>query len=515
MNSIDWFNFNGVFADIFKGIRDVNLITPTEAALFNPEEPNANDLNTPTFICNGTTVKVIKKNPYGFTGTISKFMLLSAARFKFNDRHAEGWIREELMNEPNPYIRVGTDYYKLTHKKDRYGTLQSELKPWKKLTIQDDRGRSYLAEVPTYDDFVIEPDNLTHRQVIGDCYNLYSPFAHTPHEGDVGVADIPVTFQFLNHIFAGADRDHFNIGLTYLKCMYEYPRQILPVLVLLSKDRDTGKTTFNNWLTMIFGANFVSISPDALTRQFNANYAYKNIITFEEAFIDKQQGIERLKHLSTCKMIDVSQKFVTDYSIPFFGKFILYTNKVLDFMRIDSEEIRFWVRPIPKIKGKKNVRIEDELLKEIPKFLKYLLQLPPIDFDTGSRMLLTSEQTYTDALGLVKNESKSWLYKELEIHIEDFYNKNPLGELFLTASDVKRYWFANNNQVNISYIKKVLSQEMGLEPLKKQRYYPMGEISYDKTVVSRPFKIDNPDPSAADDIIPFGANSDNIKDPPF
>ena len=37
---------------------------------------------------------------------------------------------------------------------------------------------------------------------------------------------------------------------------------------------------------MIFGNNYVSISPEALTKQFNYNYATKNIITFEEAFVE-------------------------------------------------------------------------------------------------------------------------------------------------------------------------------------------------------------------------------------
>ena len=44
-------------------------------------------------------------------------------------------------------------------------------------------------------------------------------------------------------------------------------------------------------------------------------------------------------------------------------------------MRIDDEEIRFWIRKINPIKGDKNTNIENDLFNEIPKFLKYLEQM--------------------------------------------------------------------------------------------------------------------------------------------
>lgn len=508
IHPVDHFNLYGTFNDIFSNMRDVNLITPSEAAIL----PN---LNTPAFICNGTTVKVKSENPYGFAkdSTISKFMLLSAVKFKSNNMQATSWITSELMGETIPYIRVGTDYFKVIKKRDRFGVIQIELRPWMKQTIIDDNGKNYLSKIPMFDSFIIDPDNLNHNQVVDNCYNLYNPFAHTPHDSPVTESDIPVTINFMRHIFSGMDSDHFNQGLTYMKCLYEHPKQILPILALISKKRDTGKTTFNNWLTMIFGSNFISVEPEILMRAFNSGYAYKNIISFEEAFVEKTSAIEKLKHLSTSKMIDVRQKFVNDYSIPFFGKFILYTNKVLDFMKIDSEEIRFWVRPIPEIKGKKNVLIEQQLLAEIPKFLRYLKDLPPIAFDTGSRMLFTKEQIQTEALGAIMNESKSWLHKELEIHIEDFYSKNPKTQLLATAVDIKKYWYVHNHQVNIPYIRRVLTQEMGMKPSeRKQRYYPMGETDYQHTKVGYPFVFENPDPSEPMDNIPFGAS---LADAPF
>ena len=59
-------------------------------------------------------------------------------------------------------------------------------------------------------------------------------------------------------------------------------------------------------------------------------------------------------------------------------------------MRIDDEEIRFWIRKINPIVGQKNTNIENDLFNEIPKFLKFLEQLPAIDF-SKSRMVFTQE----------------------------------------------------------------------------------------------------------------------------
>jgi hypothetical protein len=498
LHAIEWFNFYGDFKDIFTGVRNCNMITVNEAALINPLEPSPNDLNTVTFKNGKYMVQVCKPNDYDFPNNaiISRFSLLCAVKFKRDIGAAISYIQYELMGQEIPYIRVGTDYYKVISKQDRYGANQTHLKPWKKDEIKQDHSKNLLSSIPKFDDFIIDPDNTRYSPIIKNCYNLYSQFSHTPYPTDVNFSHFPVTYNFLQHIFNNGtpDKPQLDAGLIYFKVLYEYPKHILPILCLISKPRETGKTTFINWLQMIFGANYVSISSDALTKQFNSNYANKNIITFEETFIEKQQGIEKLKHLSTAKSIDVSQKFISEYSIPFYGKFILCSNKVLDFMRIDKEENRFWIRPIPVITNKRNTKIEQQLFDEIPYFLKYLTQLPPIDFDNGSRMVLNVNQTQTDALSAVKEDSKSWLHKEIEILIEDFFNENPnLDSFQATSSDIKHEWFKTNNQVSVAYIRKVIVDEIGLQCKKGPsnevlKYYRFGRNNYDPVVKNMDYK---------------------------
>lgn len=472
LTPVDWFMFYGSFSSIFQGVRECNMITPHEAALMHPTEPTAADLNHTTFKQNPKThlITVTKANAYQFpvNAIITPFMLLSAVRFNGDHAAASSYILHELMGAEIPYVRIKCDYYKVIEKQDRYGANQTQLVPWKKDEIKQDHHKSVLTSIPKFDDYIIEPNNTTYAPVIRNCYNLYSRFPHTPHPTPTTPEQFPVTYNFLTHIFSNGtpDSPQLDLGLTYLKVLYEHPKQQLPILCLISKQRNTGKTTFNNWLNMIFGNNYISISPEALTKQFNSNYATKNVITFEEAFVEKQAGIEKLKHLSTGKSIDVSQKFVSEYSIPFYGKFILFSNKVLDFMRIDDEEIRFWIRPIPSIIGKRNTQIETQLFSEIPAFLRYLADLPPIDFDNGSRMVLDEKRIVTEALLAVKAESKSWLYKELELAIEDFFNQNSGIDAFKASPiDIKNEWFRNDNKVSASYIRKVLQDEAGIKPI--------------------------------------------------
>jgi hypothetical protein len=285
--------------------------------------------------------------------------------------------------------------------------------------------------------------------------------------------------NFINHLFGPSDgrKDHVKISLIYLKVLYEHPKQILPILCPISKKRNTGKTTFINWIDMIFGNNFVLVAPDELTDKFNADFATKNIIAADETFLsEKSHAVEKIKSLATTKKINMSEKYMSKYSIPFFGKLILCSNKVTDFMRIDSDEIRFWVRRIPEIKGKKNTKIEPQLFAEIPKFLKYLEQLPPINFDNGERMVLSKEDIFTEDLLAVQEESRSQLYKELEILIEDWFNLNPHVEgLYATPKDIKDYWFKSNNQISAAYIRKVLKDEVEIVPQQMQKYKPFND----------------------------------------
>jgi hypothetical protein len=183
--------------------------------------------------------------------------------------------------------------------------------------------------------------------------------------------------------------------------------------------------------------------------------------------------------------------------VPFFGKIIVCTNKETDFMRIDDEEIRFWIRKINPIVGKKNTNIENDLFNEIPKFLKYLEQLPEIDF-SNSRMVFTQEEIQTNSLELIKNESRNGLRKELEIYIEDFFNNNDCDTFEATAKDIKERWFSTNNQIPMSYILKVLKNEMKMTPQANKYYFLFNSNNYLEKKKGTPFLFVRENPQSVE-----------------
>jgi len=224
-------------------------------------------------------------------------------------------------------------------------------------------------------------------------------------------------------------------------------------------------------MQIIFGDNFTQINPEDLNSQFNSIYATKNIIALDETVIDKSHAVEKLKSIATAKTISVNQKFVANYSIPFYGKVIICTNKEKDFMRIDEEEIRFWIRKVPVIDSI-NTNIETDLRNEIPYFLKYLKQIEMPNL-RRSRMVFTADQLKNDQLNDIQKESWSWLRKELFIEIEQFFmENNHLNEVKCTVLDIKKRFFDRNNAVTNAYLLKVLKDEMHFLPSKPERYTP-------------------------------------------
>lgn len=383
--------------------------------------------------------------------------------------------KNNFTKKDRKYIRVGTDYFKIIEKPDRFDIIRTELKKWSKETIKDDHPNKYfLDSIPKYDDFIITPNNNGVSKVINNCYNMYSNFPHTPKKGKWKWTEI-----LLKHIFG----NQYEQGLIYLQVLYLFPKQPLPILVLVSEERQTGKSTFLDWLNMVFGANMTMIEPDVIGSTFNGEYATSNIIGIDETILDKQIAVEKIKSLATKKFISVNIKQVAHFKLPFFGKIIMASNNEDKFMKIDDKEIRFWVRKIPLPKTE-NHNILNDMVAEIPAFLFMLKNLPEIDF-SKSRMVLTKAQIENEYLQAVVEQSRSGLYKEI-CELFQFYFENGCNkECDATPKDIKDKFFANDKSISINYIRKVLKSEFKFENTKTAaRYSPFN--SFDN-IVGKPF----------------------------
>lgn len=419
----------------------------------------------------------------------SPFQLLTRFRFNNNFIAAFYYVGMHYQDMSFPYIRVGTKYFKRSYKVDRYGIKREELLIWNKDEIKQDYGKDLLERVQKYDDFIIEPDNQNYQQTVNGRYNLYAPFAHEMKEFDVknDMQKIKWSMILMRHIF----QEQLGLGLKYLKILYDHPKQPLPILVPVSEERSTGKSTFIDWLSIIFGANMVIINPEDISSSFNSSYAVKNIIAIEESRFESIQATEKLKALATQKTLSVNTKFLQPYDTPFYGKLIITSNDETKFSRVDAAEIRYWVRKIGSLNpDTANHNILMDLKDEIPYFLYYLSTLDAIDI-RKTRMVFTPDELETDALSIVKEESKPELQKEIEYLFDEWFSNNQnVQEALFTGNDIKDFWFKHDTKYSRAYIIKVLKTFMKLEPSDLTRYTPFYEALISKT--GRVYKLTNP-----------------------
>lgn len=501
-NPVDYFNREITFAEL------IGLLTIKGQPIFSERNGKYYDnhslsVKDPSELKQAGKGRIILTHPNSLhlpqEIEITYFEIFCQARFNGNWQGCANYIHLQIMKQSIPFISIGGDYFRIIKRKNALGTETAQIRPYKKEEIKEEFGKAAIPLIPRFSDYINEPNNTEeYQQVHGELYNVYEKVCFKATKQPQAFPNIEMMME---HIFG----DQKELGYKYLQCLYLHPKQILPILCLVSEKRDTGKTTFMDFIQMWLGENCVPLDPKALTREFNSIYANKLMILVDETMLEKQSAIERLKAIATQKRMAVNMKYVADYTVDFYGKIIIASNMIKKFMRIDEEEIRFWVRkiPVPKIK------VTDILKKmhdEIPALLNYLHSLPEIDF-SHSRMVFTKEEIKTDALDAVVQESYSGLRKELEILIQDHFNEYPnLTEFYATATDIKERWFSNNNQIGRHYISSVLIEEMKIERTETQLvYYPFGIANPTGEKRNKALHFKNSVCSAVDDAHNFDA----------
>jgi len=391
----------------------------------------------------------------------------------------------DFLAKDHQYIRVGDDYYRNISKVKANQTVYNKWVKTSRQTIIDDHEKPYLKKIPKFDSFCVVPDHINFKNVIHNNFNNYYPFDHKPKKGS-----IKWTLRLLNHVFG----DQIEIGLDYLQLLYTKPTQILPILCLVSFENQTGKTTFLNWLDFVFKNNMAIIGNQDLQSQFNSSYSTKLIIAVDESKIDKQNVLEKIKALSTAKTINVNNKFITPYTVDFFGKIIMCSNYEDNFISAKNEDVRYWIRKltIPKFI---NYNIEEDLQNEVPAFIDFLNKRK-LKNEKVSRMWFNPEELFTDALAIIKFNSQEMVIKKMMEFLTDRFDESGANELFATPTDIERIIFKNNSRIDSSYIRRILTSKFKLTNSDKiKRYSPLEQIEYDSytkiegkiTKTGRPF----------------------------
>ena len=394
------------------------------------------------------------------------------------------------MTDSIPYLRVGTTYYKTIEKPTISGDKLQILTKWSRETIIHDHEKKYLSKIPKYDGFCCIPEHINYRKFIDGFYNLYNEIPFQPAKDEIQKENIPFSINFMSHIFG----EQLEFGLDYIKILLLYPTQILPILCLVSKERSTGKTTFIKWMKEVFGLNMTYIKGDSFGSQFNSDWASMLLVAIDEVFFDKKEITERLKYLSTTNKDKIEAKGKDREEAEFFAKFILCSNNEDNFIQIDENEIRFWIRKINPIK-QENTEFLKNLIAEIPAFLKFLKDRK---FSTQkfTRMWFTPAQIRTKALQklVFKNANKLEL-KIIEL-LYEFFESNEDQEIHVVPQDIlsmvnrmfrPTYWTRND-------VRNVLKDSWKLEPQKNGLTYIRYDIDfsgnfYQNNAVGRFFTI--------------------------
>lgn len=367
---------------------------------------------------------------------------------------------------PCPYIRVGTEYYREVMRPQANGNSCKCLVSWKASTIKIDHGRDYLDNVPKYDCFCTVPSHTDYRKIIGNAYNLYEPVTHQLMPGDWSAIE-----GLLRHIF----EEHYEYGLDYIQLLYQMPLQKLPILILVSEQRNTGKTTFLNLLKAIFQDNATFNTNEDFRSKFNSDWAGKLLIMVDEVLLSRREDSERLKNLSTATSYKMESKGKDRNEIAFFGKFVLCSNNEHFPLVIDREEVRYWVRKVSTL-ATDDPFFMKRLVAQIPAFLHFLMQRE-LSVRCENRMWFNPERLRTEALNRIVISNRSKIEFEVAELLLDIMDNTGVTSVSFVVGDIASLLSCRNVRAETGEIRRLLQICWHLKPASNSltyRSYIMG-----------------------------------------
>ena len=353
----------------------------------------------------------------------------------------QGNIRKE------EFIRVGTTLYKLVNQPRLNGGYVRKRIVWNNETLRQDYGKHYLASVPKYDGFCTVPDHVNYRPVVDKFLNLYEPIDHQPQEGDFSHIQ-----SLVRHIFG----EQYEFGMDYLQLLYLQPIQKLPILLLVSEERNTGKSTFLNFLKALFQNNVTFNTNEDFRSQFNSDWAGKLLIVVDEVLLSRREDSERLKNLSTTLSYKVEAKGKDRDEIAFFAQFVLCSNNEYLPVIIDAGETRYWVRKINRLQSDDTDFLQ-KLKTEIPAFL-YYLQHRQLSSEKESRMWFAPSLLHTEALQKIIRSNRNRLEIEMCELVLDIMTSTGIDTFSFCCNDILTLLANTYVKVEKHQVRKVLQE---------------------------------------------------------
>ena len=375
------------------------------------------------------------------------------------------------------FIRVGTTLYKIVNQPRINGGFVKKRIVWNNETLRQDYGKDFIATVPKYDGFCTVPDHVNYKPVIDKFLNLYEPIGHQPKEGE-----FPHVESLIRHIFG----EQYELGMDYLQLLYLQPVQKLPILLMVSEERNTGKSTFLNFLKAVFQNNVTFNTNEDFRSQFNADWAGKLLIVVDEVLLNRREDSERLKNLSTTLSYKVEAKGKDRDEISFFAKFVLCSNNELLPVIIDVGETRYWVRKIERLKNDDTDFLQ-KLKAEIPAFL-YFLQHRTLSTHKESRMWFAPKLTFTPALQRIIRSNRNKVELEMSEFCLEVMEQMNIAEFSFCINDMVCLLNNTGCKTDKSQVRRIVQDIWKLIPAPNTLTYLTYQIDYNSLRNYSPIK---------------------------
>ena len=359
------------------------------------------------------------------------------------------------------FIRVGTTLYKIVEQTKLNGGYVRKRIAWNNETLRQDYGKDYIGSVPKYDGFCTVPDHVGYQPVVGKFLNLYVGGTHLRGK-------------------------QYELGMDYLQLLYLYPIQKLPILLLVSEERNTGKSTFLNFLKLLFQNNVTFNTNEDFRSQFNSDWAGKLLIVVDEVLLNRREDSERLKNLSTTLSYKVEAKGKDRDEIAFFAKFVLCSNNEYLPVIIDAGETRYWVRKIDRLQSDDTDFLQ-KLKAEIPAFLHFL-QHRTLSTEKESRMWFAPSLLHTEALQKIIRSNRNRLEIEMHELILDIMDSVGTDTFSFCYNDILLLLVHSQVKVEKHQVRKVLQECWKLTPAPNGLTYTTYQFNYNRECRYEPVK---------------------------
>ena len=342
-----------------------------------------------------------------------------------------------------------TRLYKIVNQPRINGGFVKKRIVWNNETLRQDYGKDFIATVAKYDGFCTVPNHVDYQPVIDKFLNLYEPIGHLPKEGEFLHIE-----SLIRHIFG----EQYELGMDYLQLLYLQPVQKLPILLMVSEERNTGKSTFLNFLKAVFQNNVTFNTNEDFRSQFNSDWTGKLLIVVDEVLLNRREDSERLKNLSTTLSYKVEAKGKDRDEISFFN-------------RLESDDTEF----LQKLKA------------EIPAFL-YFLQHRTLSTQKESRMWFAPKLTFTPALQRIIRNNRNKLELEMSELCLDIMETNNVEEVSFCINDMMPLLSNTQCKYDKGQIRRIVQDIWKLTPVSNTLTYTTYQLSYNAPLYYSPIR---------------------------